>query len=383
MKKLLLLLSLSLFCISNYAQDSNNELLKKLVEKNVLTQSEADSIRQKELKKEPQNSFGQTTEKIRQAFNTPYMRFGGYGLFMHRYSDVSPIKHKTDVRVVFLSVRGDITKNLSYFMLMEFVDPTLTEYNVSWTPFDAFNLKLGQMKTPISLENQMSLTEIEGIFNTRSVSALIGMGDDVMRLQNGKNNSGRDVGVQAFGNLFKTDTHHLLNYGIGVYQGTGLNTGENNNNKDFVANIMLQPVKGFRIGGGAYFGEAYYSLDEKYEPKASHVRNRWIVSSDYNNGRIYARAEWIKANDGGIDKEGLHGMGLYYFIPQKLNAFAKVDYLNQNKDLNQEVIDYTVGVNYHFYGPCRLQLNYTYSDYSKSWDAPNSNNVTAQLQIVF
>lgn len=381
MKRLLFILTLSALCVYSYAQDSNNELLKKLVEKNVLTQSEADSIRQKEELK--QNSFTHTTDKIRQAFNTPYMRFGGYGLFMHRYSDVASVKNSTDVRVVFLSMRGDLTKNLSYFILMDFANPTLTEYNMSWTPFDEFNVKIGQQKTPISLENQMSLTDIEGIFNTRSVSALIGMGDDVMALYNGKNNSGRDVGIQVFGSLLKTETHPLLQYGIGVYQGTGLNTSENNSNKDFAANLMLQPVKGFRIGGGAYFGEAVYSLDKEIIPEESHVRNRWIASSDYRNGRVYARAEWIKANDGGIDKEGLHGMGMYYFIPEKLNAFAKVDYLNQNKDLNKEVIDYTFGINYHFYGPCRLQLNYTYSDYSKSWDAPNSNNIAAQLQVVF
>lgn len=377
MKKLLLLLSLCALCVSSFAQDSNDDLLKKLVEKNILSQSEADSLRLPQKK-----SLSQTTNKIREAFNTPYMRFGGYGLFMYRYCDIMPIKHNAEPRVVFVSMRGELTKSLKYFILAEFVRPRPYEFYAEWTPANEFNFRAGQMKTPLSFENQISLTDIEGVLNTRSVSALIGMGEDVQTKQNGLNNTGRDVGVMAYGNLFKTQTHDLLEYKIGLYQGTGINTTENNNSKDFAANFILQPVKGFRVGAGAYFGEARYAMTSG-EAAANHVRNRWIVSSDYRSDRIYARAEWITANDGGISKEGLHGMGMYYFIPKKLNAFAKVDYLNQNKDTNNEVIEYTAGVNYHFYGPCRLQLNYIYSDYSKSWGANNSNMVLGQLQIVF
>lgn len=380
MKKFLFVLSLCVACTLVYAQDSNSELLKKLVEKNILTQSEADSIRGNAPAKSALENG--TTEKIRQAFNTPYMRFGGYGLFMYRYSDVANVKHDFEPRVIFLSMRGELTKNLKYFILAEFVNPMPYEFWGEWTPAKEFNIRLGQMKTPLSLENQISLTDIEGVFNTRSISALIGMGDDVQRQQNNKNNTGRDAGVMAYGNLLKTQTHDLLEYKIGLFQGTGINTTENNNSKDFAANLMLQPIKNFRIGGGVYLGEAKYIKPGETE-KNDHVRNRWIASSDYRSERVYARAEWIRGNDGGISKEGLHGMGLYYFIPKKFNAFAKVDYLNQNRDTSKEVIDYTLGLNYYFYGACRFQVNYTYSDYSKSWGEKNSNVVLGQMQIVF
>lgn len=380
MKKLLFVLSLCVACTLVYAQDSNSELLKKLVEKNILTQSEADSIRGNAPAKSALGNA--TTEKIRQAFNTPYMRFGGYGLFMYRYSDIANVKHDFEPRVIFLSMRGELTKNLKYFILAEFVNPMPYEFWGEWTPAKEFNIRLGQMKTPLSLENQISLTDIEGVFNTRSISALIGMGDDVQRQQNNKNNTGRDAGVMAYGNLLKTQTHDLLEYKVGLFQGTGINTTENNNSKDFAANLMLQPIKNLRIGGGVYLGEAKYIKPGETE-KNDHVRNRWIASSDYRSERVYARAEWIRGNDGGISKEGLHGMGLYYFVPKKFNAFAKVDYLNQNRDTSKEVIDYTLGLNYYFYGACRFQINYTYSDYSKSWGEKNSNAVLGQMQIVF
>ncbi len=313
MKKLLLALTLFTVYTFTYAQDVNNELLKKLVEKNILTQNEADSIQisAQPPQKEP-GSFDQAIEKVRTAFNTPYMQFGGYGLMMYRYNDVSNIKHDVNARVIFLHMRGgELFKNFSYFAMMEFVNPTLTEFYIDWTPSSAFNVKLGQAKIPLSLENQFSATVLESVSNSRSVSTLIGMGDDVLRLQNGKNNGGRDLGIQVYGNLFETKTHHLLEYKIGLYQGTGLITSETNNTKDFAGNILLQPVKGFRIGGGAYFGEATYTKNGETETR-DHVRNRWIASTDYKSDRLYARAEYIRANDGGIKKESC--MALDYGI---------------------------------------------------------------------
>ncbi|MBK5719899.1 hypothetical protein JGH11_03345 [Dysgonomonas sp. Marseille-P4677] len=382
MKKLLSIVLLYILCSVSYAQDSNNELLKKLVEKKILTQTEADSLYQPALPKMEKSSFLQSVEKIREGFNTPYMQFGGYGLMLYKYNDVSTIKHNLDARAAFLHMQGHFFKDLKYFVMMEFVNPTLTEFYVDWAPSNKFNLRVGQAKTPFSLENQLSLTVLESVAYSRSVSALTGMGDDVLKLQNGKNNFGRDMGIQAYGSFLSTSTHDILQYGIGIYQGTGLVTSETNNSKDFTANIMIQPLKGFRFGGGCYFGEAVYTTANE-NIKTNHVRNRWIVSSDYRKDRLYARAEWIKANDGGITKEGIHGMGQWYFIPQKLNGFAKIDYFNQNKDMSSEVLDYTLGVNYYFFKSCRFQLNYTYSDYSNKWKAPDSNTVLGQMQIVF
>lgn len=370
---------ISITCSMIYGQDTNNELLKKLVEKQIITQQEADDIKKEATKKDENKTFDQKTEKIREAFTTPYMRFGGYGLFMYNYSDVKSIKHSAEPRVAFISMRGDLGNNIKYFILTEFVNPRIYEFYAEWTPIKAFGVRGGEMKTPISLENQLSLTEIETVFNTRSVSSLTGMGGDVLGLNTIPNHTGRDIGIRVNGTI---GNGNLVEYTVGLFQGAGINTGDNNNTKDLAATIMLQPVKGFRIGGSGYFGQAHYTLDNTL-PKDDHVRNRWLISSDYRSDRLYCRSEWIKANDGGIDKEGLYGMASWFFIPQKLNALAKIDYYNQNKNSNEEVMDYTLGVNYYFYKQCRLQLNYTYSDFSKSWDERNSNSVIGQLQIVF
>ncbi|MDU1904504.1 MAG: porin [Dysgonomonas sp.] len=368
-----------------YAQDGNNELLKKLVEKEILTESEAEEIRKESASsKDAPVTFEEKVNKVRDAFNTPYMRFGGYGLFMYRYSDVSDIKHKLDARVIFLSMRGNLTNNLEYFILAEVIDPTVHEFWAQWTPAKEFSFRAGQFKVPISMENQLSLTTLETIFNTRSVSSLIAMGDDVMRKQNGRNNGGRDIGIQAAGSLISLADRDLLEYGVGLFQGSGIVSSELNNTKDFAGSLNIQPVKGFRVGGGLYLGKATYMMnDEGGTPIEDHVRNRWLVSTDYQSDRLYCRAEWIRGKDGDIDREGLYGMAQYYLLPKKLNAVAKVDYYNKDKNINQEVMDYTAAVNYYFFPDCRLQLNYTYSDYSNKWGEKNSHNIAAQMQIVF
>lgn len=383
MKKLLSLLSLILLGMFVYGQDANDALLKKLVERNVITQNEADSLSvlSKEEKKS-ENPSKNTLEKIKDAVSSPYMQLGGYAMFMYKYSDLEQVKHSAEPKLVFLSIKGEPIKNLKYCIFADLAHATIYEFYGEWTPSTAFNVRFGQAKIPLSIENQLSLTAIEGIANTRSISALIGMRDDVMYLQDRVNSAGRDIGVKVYGGLINQGTHSLINYDVGVYQGSGINTKENNNAKDFSANVLLQPIRDFRIGGGVYFGQATYQKPGDLDI-SDHVRNRWIVSSDYKYDRLYTRVEWVRGNDGGIKKEGLNVLGLYYLIPEKLNSFVKADYLNQDRSINSELMEYTLGLNYYFYKNCRVQLNYVHTDYSRKWGARDSNVVTAQLQIVY
>lgn len=382
MKKIAVLILLFVLHGGIAAQNSD-DLLKKLVEKNVLTQSEADQLRESSAKEE-KPSTTQTVEKVRNFFNSPYLQFGGNGQLMYRYSDVDQIHNDFKAKNLFLSVNGKLNDAFRYGFLVEFVNPSVQEFWGEWTASKMFNLKVGQFKSPFTMESQLVPATLETASYSRTISNLVGYAgeDDVLKKQNNKNNFGRDAGMMVSGELISLANHNLIQYSAGVFQGTGVTTGETNNGKDFAGILLLQPVKGFRIGGGAYLGQATYTKVGE-TVVSDHVRDRWYLSADYKSDRFYARSEWVHGNDGGIDKEGVYGLGMFYLIPKKLNVLAKVDYYNKNKDVNSEVIDYTAGVNYYFYPMCRVQLNYTYSDYSNKWDAPNSNIVFAQLQIAF
>lgn len=323
-------------------------------------------------------------QPFRKLFNSPYLQLGGNGQLMHRYSDVDKIHHDTKAKNLFLSVNGKLNDSFRYGFLLEFVNPSVQEFWGEWTADKAFNLKVGQFKSPFTLESQYVPATLETASYSRTIANLVGYAgeDDVLKAQNNKNNFGRDAGIMASGELISLDNHNLIQYSIGLFQGTGVTTGETNNNRDFAGMLLFKPVKQLRIGGGAYFGQAtYYKAGE--EVLDDHVRNRWYLSADYNSERFTARAEWVNGNDGGIKKEGVYALGLFYIIPKKLNVLGKIDYYNRNKDVNADVFDYTCGINYYFYPQCRVQLNYTYSDYSKEWGAKNSNVVFAQLQVAF
>jgi hypothetical protein len=162
----------------------------------------------------------------------------------------------------------------------------------------------------------------------------------------------------------------------------GVTGSDINCKKDFAGTIMIQPVKGLRVGGGTYFGQATYMMVNETSAN-DHVRNRFVVSGEYKTDRLSARTEWIKANDGGINREGLYGLAAYYLVPKKLQAVGRVDYYNRNTDAPSEVIDYTLGLNYYIYNQCRIQLNYIHAGYRSNWNQDNSNTFFAQLQIGF
>ncbi|MDR2954656.1 MAG: OprO/OprP family phosphate-selective porin [Prevotella sp.] len=383
MRTLFVLFAFSLLIGTISAQNSD-ELLKKLVEKNILTQSEANELKSSAKEEKKSSAAGQTVGKVRDFFNSPYFQLSGNGQLMYQYTDVNRIHHNFRAKNLFLIANGKLNDSFRYGFNIELVNPSVQEFWGEWTAAKEFNLKVGQFKSPFTMENQLVPATLETVSYSRTISNLVGYAgeDDVMRSQNGKNNFGRDAGIMASGELIPMATHNFIQYSAGMFQGTGVTTNETNNGKDFAGMLLLQPVKGLRIGGGAYLGQATY-LKAGDEEISDHVRDRWYLSANYKSDRFYARSEWIHGNDGGIDKEGIYGLGLFYIIPQKLNVLGKVDYYNRNKDINSEVIDYTVGLNYYFYPMCRVQLNYIYSDYSKKWDAPNSNMVFAQLQIAF
>lgn len=382
MKKIILFAAMCL-SISFISAQNTEDLLNKLVEKNVLTASEAEELRKSSTAGQ-QKALPAKVEKVRNFFNSPYFQMGGNGQIAYTYSDVNRIHHDFKAKNLFLIVNGKLNDSFRYGFILELVNPSVQEFWGEWTAAKEFNLKAGQFKSPFTLESQLVPATLETTGYSRTISNLVGYAgtDDVLRLQNGKNNFGRDAGIVASGELVPISGHSLIQYSLGVFQGTGVTTSEVNNTKDFAGMLLFQPVMGLRIGGGAYFGQATY-LMAGADAVSDHVRNRWYLSADYKSDRFNARAEWINGNDGGIKKEGVYGLGMYYLLPQKLNVLGKVDYYNRNKDVNSEVVDYTLGINYYFYTQCRVQLNYTYSDYSNKWGAENSNAVTAQLQIAF
>ena len=89
---------------------------------------------------------------------------------------------------------------------------------------DYFNITVGQFKIPFSLENLTSTNKLELIDRSQAVEALAARGKDVIGNQNG-----RDIGIQVGGSLIKKRNGSLLEYRLGVFNGSGINMADTAN----------------------------------------------------------------------------------------------------------------------------------------------------------
>jgi hypothetical protein len=355
------------------AQEYDKKLLDILTEKGILdekTKQELTTDLALDEKNEKANSLN--------GFLTPKLKLGGYGKFLYQYRDAGEIHHTFAPRFAFINMNGQLNKQFSYFGLFSFIGEPVFELWLQWKPLDAFSVRIGQQKVPITFETMISPTILESINNSRVLSNLCGMAGDL-----GVNNAGgRDIGLTLYGDLFKQQHHFLLNYALGIFQGTGVNMGDNNNKKDFVGSLTIQPLHGLRFGYGIYQGTGHYSIGDN--PAKDYVRNRHAFSADFKAGRFFTRAEWMLGKDGDVEKEGVSALAQWKFVPDKFDAFARWDYYDNDKKNNVRATDYTIGCSYYFAKMCRFELNYIHSNFSENWiNGKNSNQILAQIQIVF
>ncbi|MFN3475948.1 MAG: OprO/OprP family phosphate-selective porin [Candidatus Methylomirabilales bacterium] len=131
--------------------------------------------------------------------------------------------------------------------------------NIRYRP--ELQLQLGQFKAPFSREQLTSSRDIETI--ERSV-----IGDELV--------PARDLGVQLHGRFFQ----NIVTYGIGIFQGVGRNTFDNNDDKDWVGRVVMNPfitqkgspLRGLSLGANFQVGRQPFSTNG--------ARTRFITRAD-------------------------------------------------------------------------------------------------------
>lgn len=327
------------------------------------------------------------TKKLKDAFTCETFRLYGYGQIIDNISEHPNVgierttaNNSFDVARAILFAMGQIgsKKQFGYMLMYDFgPNACLHELYGEWLPKDALNVRFGQFKIPFTIENPISPTQIETIYFSRSMRAMSGSAGDF----NGKDGPkvGRDAGLQLSGRLFKKDDFFRIEYYTGLFNGTGFNTKDNNNHKDFIGTVYYQPVKDLRIGGSVYSGKLNTLIDNI---QGNHVRDLWTAGAEYNSKKFYARAEYVSANNGGLKREGYYGSAAWKLSPGKWEVLGKYEYYDENKSVKEnEISDITAGVNYYLAFATRIQLNYIYTD-NKILKGTN-NAVAMQLQLFF
>lgn len=160
------------------------------------------------------------------------------------------------VRRARLDFRGSLEKLFGFRLMGEFEGDggtnaaNLKEGWVEYNQFPAFRIKVGQFKEPYGLENLYGDLFLDFLERPSA--------ENFIRPE-------QDLGLMFFGKLFAKH----LEYGVGIFNGSGTNVGETNDDKDVAARLALTPFAGCRskwvnhlaVGGSFTYGKQTATLD--------------------------------------------------------------------------------------------------------------------------
>lgn len=380
MKKYVLLLILSFPLLINGYSQSTNDILNVLVQKRLVSQEEADSLRADAAIKEQESvakkkNFPVTSSKLIQISGFTQIRF--------QNQEQAGKKSGFDIRRARLDVKGNISPYFGYRIVPEFAGSSarLLDAYAEIRLSGLFNLTIGQQKIALSRENQESDNKYDFIDRSQVIEALTHRSTDPVGLVNNNgtitNNNGRDIGIQANGGLFRVEDRNIIEYWVGIYNGSGINVGETNKTKDVSGRLVLQPVQGLYLGGSFYNGVGYYGT-----PLSNHGRTRWGAEIKWKIRDFFIQAEYLKGKDVPVTKEGYYAEAGYFILPQKLQLLVKYDLYDPDKSVGKNISTiHTGGVNYSFNSSTRLLL--AYNARQKQGGGPNTNYAAAQFLISF
>jgi len=327
-----------------------------------------DSIQNASAKKpesEVKTIFSVNTSKL--------IQLSGYTHIRYQFFEEKTKNDGFDIRRARLNVKGAFTPSFSYRLQIDFVNsPNLLDAYAEYKLNKIVVFTLGQFTVPFSLENTTPELSMESIDRSQAVEALVGRTKDIIG-----NQGGRDIGIQVGGSLVELNNSPLIEYKLGLFNGAGVNTSDNNNDKDVVGRVLLHPIKGIDVGGSFYNGMGYYGQMPK-----NHIRNRYGCDIALKFANATFRAEYLHGKDSTINRAGFYLQAGYYIISKTLQLLAKYDTYNPNKDVSHNsTTNYIIGVNYNFTENIRLQASYSIRK-EESVEIKN-NYAVVEFQIAF
>lgn len=265
------------------------------------------------------------------------------------------------IRRARLKLKGEILKKLHYNLQIDAVkSPCLLDATMEFPFSPLTNLVFGQFKVPFSLENLTSSSALDTINLSQTVKKLC-PGRDIR-------SSGRDIGLAVNGRFKK------IEYTFGIFNGSGINQQDNNENKDISARMVFSPFKSLSLGISHYNGK--YSSEEGAEPV---VKKRTGLETSAVKGKFSIKSEVILARDAEVNKMGWYVQG--GFFPSKhIQTVIRYDFFEGDGDIEGDRISIlTLGVNCFFSKKTKLQLNYEW--HGEEENKISNNTILALFQI--
>jgi len=302
-------------------------------------------------------------------------------------SDQTTAAKKVDnefrVRRARIDVKGEVTDEIGYRVNGNFDGPSPASGSASVKLWDGYvtykvhpfaNVTVGQFKFPFTLEGLEGTPDRIPVLRAESIN-------DIAAKLGTQGGSFRDIGVMVSGS-YKDALG--LGYGVAVINGKGINTGDNNNDKDIVGRITISPISGLTLGGSYYAGkgqdetatlevkESAYGVEAEYTLKDLGLSLRGeYVTAEWENFNVAtgAAAAGFKQEPSGWYLQAA------YKLPSLPAAQLMARYEDYEKDSNTDnshLKTTTLGATYYLKGKTRISANYLMRD------AEDSSIVKAQ-----
>lgn len=375
MKKIYVVFIISIF-ISRMNGQSTNDILNMLIANKTITQEQADSLRADAAIKQQDVDANKKSFLVSAARQ---IQISGYTQVRYQILDEKKKNDGFDLRRARMDLKGNFTSFFSYRLQADFAGSAkLLDAYAEIKISDYFQVTVGQFRIPFSMENLTSMNKFELIDFSQAVDAFTARGKDVIGNQNG-----RDIGVQVGGAMVKSGTANIVEYRLGIFNGTGINMADTANEaKDIVGRLIVNPVKGLSFGASYYNGWGKAIKPASEFVGRSQARNRFGVEVSYTTPRLSLKGEYIHGKDGKTERAGGYILAGYYIIPLKLQAVGKFDTYDPNTSTDNNIsTNYVAGLNFNFNTWSRIQAFYTVRE--EQGTAVNNNYFSVQYQIGF
>jgi phosphate-selective porin OprO/OprP len=308
----------------------------------------------------PEISGAEQEESVPPANST--LKLNSYVQVRHTHWDAGSDGFR--IRRARFGFKGELLKNFNFNLQVDGTRSSIlldAAVEISSIPFAT--LSFGQFKVPFSLENLTPSSALDLVNRSQTVEELCPARD--------VGAAGRDIGVTASGKF------SILEYTLGVFNGSGINRADTNDQKDIVGRLILRPFNSLAIGFSHYIGD-----QRPYASAVSVNRDRSGVDVFFSQGPVFIKGEYIFARDDQAERSGWYLRGGYFFIKEKLQGLVNYDSYDRDLDLAANRMDVlTLGVSWFFSRKTKLQVNY---EHHRDEFAGTTDNVfLAQFQAYF
>lgn len=283
------------------------EMLDLLKQKGILTEEEWQNIKAqmekdtaKQLQTEYKDGFKLFTRDKQFEIAVEGRVYGDMRFWLN---DESSHSNTFLVRTARLTAAGSLYKYYKFKVEADFGDgqAQLKDGYIEAAYIKPLNIRFGQFKEPFSLEENTSSRYID--FVERSMlNGLV---------------PARDVGCMIHGSLYNDQ----IIYGIGGFNGNGVNTTDNSDDKDLAFRLVLSPFLGqegnlfqnFHFGGAFTYGyQDKFVSDFKLRSESRSTilqiakdtpydsRMRWGTELAYTYGPFSLKAEYVRTEFGDV-----------------------------------------------------------------------------------